>query len=104
MSSGDETESEADAVKRKRNATARGARDRKKLTEAARRAKLSRFREQIEQDAEEDEFWSGHEISNDDFKPLSGAVCLYNAAILVMHGHLERKQVAIICEVPIDAI
>jgi hypothetical protein len=60
MSSGDETESEADAVKRKRHATARGARDRKNQTESARRAKLSRFREQIEQDAEEDEFWSVH--------------------------------------------
>ena len=75
----------------------------KKQTEICRRAKLGRFHESIEQDAEEDEFWSGHAISKDDFEPLSDAESLYNAAILVMQGH-DRKQVALFCEVPIHSI
>jgi hypothetical protein len=103
MSSDDETELQEDVIKRKRSARARSIKVKKHQTEAARRAKIARFHESIEQAAEEELFWSGHEISKVNFKPLSAAESLYNAAILVMDGQ-DQKEVALICEVPFCAI
>jgi hypothetical protein len=104
MSSGDETELEEDAIKRRRSESARKAKDAKKQTEKARLAKFARASEEIEEDAAEAEFWKDHEISKDDFEPLSGAVSLYNAAILVRTGLHDPKEIASLCEVAVAAI
>ena len=84
---------------------ARDARAKKQQTEVARRTKLSQRREKAESDALMDQEWSTHEISQPNFRKLSDAESLYEAAILVMDSEVRNKiALSTICLVRSEAV
>ncbi len=90
----DDSQSTVPQRRPSRAGPARDARSKKRQTEDARRAKLSKLRDKKANDAAMFDQWREHEISLPNFQKPSDAESLYEAAILIMNSE-SRNRIAL---------